>query len=99
MKSSWSLKCWLKDAGSSPALGANKFYWLMKNDIEIGAIIAMVLTDTPLGIQVGRRHLFIYPQTLGKMYLTAPLIKQLGIKDDNLKLNPLIEALLSLIHI
>lgn len=93
MKSSWSLKCWLKDAGSSPALGANKFYWLMKNDIEIGAIIAMVLTDTPLGIQVGRRHLFIYPQTLGKMYLTAPLIKQLGIKDDNLKLNPLIEAL------
>ena len=65
----------------------------MKNDIEIGAKIAMVLTDTPLGIQVGRRHLFIYPQTLGKMYLTAPLIKQLGIKDDNLKLNPLIEAL------
>ena len=75
MKSSWSLKCWLKDAGSSPVLGANKFYWLMKNDIEIGTKIAMVLTDTPIGIQVGRRHLFIYPQTLGKMYLTAPLIK------------------------
>ena len=59
----------------------------MKNDIEIGTKIAMVLTDTPLGIQVGRKTFcFIYPQTLGKMYLTAPLIKQLGIKDDNLKL-------------
>lgn len=69
-----------------------KLFRLM-NDIEIGTKIALVLTDTPLGVQIGRRHMFIYPQTLGKLYLTAPIVKQLGIKDENLKLQPLAEAL------
>ena len=63
------------------------------SDIEIGTKIAMVLTDMPLGIQIGRRHLFLYPQTLGKIYLTSQLIEALEINQENLKLNPLMEAL------
>lgn len=63
------------------------------NDIKIGTKIAMVLTDMPLGIEVGANHYYLYPQTLGKMYLTSQLIEKLEIDQENLKLNPFMEAL------
>lgn len=63
------------------------------NDIKIGAKVAIVLTDTPLGLQIGARHLFLYPQTLGKLYLTSQIIERLELNAENLKANSLMEAL------
>lgn len=63
------------------------------NDIKIGTKVAMVLTDMPLGIQVGKRHLFLYPQTLGRMYLTAQLIERLCVNQKNMRVAPFMEAI------
>lgn len=63
------------------------------SNIEIGTTVAMVLTDMPLGVQIGKRHLFLYPQSLGRLYLTSQIIESLEIDQDNLKTNALIEAL------
>ena len=62
------------------------------NDIKIGTKVAMVLTDMPLGIQVGKRHLLLYPQTLGRMYLTAQLIERLCVNQENMRIDPFMEA-------
>lgn len=53
----------------------------------------MVLTDMPLGVSVGKEHFFLYPQTLGRMYLTSQLIEKLEIDQENLKINSFMEAL------
>lgn len=53
----------------------------------------MVLTDMPLGVSVGKEHFYLYPQTLGRMYLTSQLIEQLEIDQENLKINSFMEAL------
>ncbi len=53
----------------------------------------MVLTDMPLGVSVGKEHFYLYPQTLGRMYLTSQLIDKLEISQDNLKINSFMEAL------
>lgn len=63
------------------------------SDIKIGTKIAMVLTDMPLGIEVGANHYYLYPQTLGKMYLTSPIVESLKISQENLKVNAFMEAL------
>lgn len=63
------------------------------NDIKTGTKIAMVLTDMPLGVSVGKEHFFLYPQTLGRMYLTSQLIEKLEIDQENLKINSFMEAL------
>ena len=63
------------------------------SDIKTGTKITMVLTDMPLGIQVGNKHYFLYPQTLGKIYLTSQIIDRLEINQDNLKVNAFMEAL------
>lgn len=63
------------------------------DDIKIGTKVTMVLTDTPLGVQIGTRHLFLYPHTLGKLYLTSQIIERLEIDQENLKTNALMEAL------
>ncbi len=63
------------------------------SDIKVGTKITMVLTDMPLGIQVGSKHYFLYPQTLGKIYLTSQIIERLEIDADNLKVNAFVEAL------
>lgn len=60
---------------------------------KIGTEIAMVLTDTPLLLDFGKKCFSIYPQTLGKMYLTSQIIEKLSISQENLKLNPFLEAL------
>jgi len=63
------------------------------SDIKIGTKIAMVLTDMPLGIEVGANHYYLYPQTLGKMYLTSPIVERLEINQENLKVSAFMEAL------
>lgn len=91
IKSSWSLKSWLKDAGSSPALGAN---YLNSSDMEeLGIIISNTLTDMPIGFDTEHTHVNIYPTTLGMMYLTSQLIDSLEIDKELLQVDPFLEAL------
>lgn len=63
------------------------------NDIKIGTKITMVLTDMPLGIEIAGSRYFLYPLTLGKMYLTSQIIDRLDINQENLKVNAFMEAL------
>lgn len=59
-----------------------------------GQDIATILADVPVTFRIGEsRRFFLYPQTLGRMYLTADLYESLGINKENLKLNPYLEAL------
>lgn len=63
------------------------------SDIKIGTKIAMVLTDMPLGVQIGTKHYFLYPQTLGKVYLTSQIVERLEVNQDYLKVNAFMEAI------
>lgn len=63
------------------------------NDVFTGATTAMVLTDMPLGVTIGRKHFQLFPQTLGRMYLTSQLIEKIEVNHDNLKANAFMEAL------
>lgn len=63
------------------------------DSINLGTQIAMVLTEAPLGITLGRKHFFLYPQTLGKMYLTSQIVETIGIDKENIKANAIMEAL------
>lgn len=63
------------------------------DNIKIGTKIAMVLTDTPIGIEIGDNHFNIYPQTIGRLYLVSQIIERLGINQENIKLNAYMEAL------
>lgn len=60
---------------------------------EVGSIIANVLTDIPIGFEVGSSHFDIYPTTLGKIYLTSQLLEGMEVNRDLLKENPFLEAL------
>lgn len=57
----------------------------------------MDLTDTiidrPHGFCVGDRHFYLYPVTLGKMYLLNRQIEALQINQNILRINPYIETL------
>ena len=61
----------------------------------------MDLTDEvierPHGFKVGRKQFYLYPPTLGKLYLQARLIESLQISQDNLKTNSYLETL-RLVH-
>lgn len=55
--------------------------------------IADAVIDRPKGFSVGRRHFYLYPLTIGKMYLTQRVMENLGVDYGNLKVNPYAEAL------
>lgn len=65
----------------------------MDDSIKIAQDIADTILDRPKGFSVGHRHFYLWPVTLGKMFLTQRIVEQLGIKAHNLKLNPYAEAL------
>lgn len=60
---------------------------------NISETIRKVLTDQVVSFTVKDTLYNIYPQTLGKMYLTAPLIESLGIDKQALSTNPFEEIL------
>ena len=60
---------------------------------DLGVIIANTLTDYPIGFTVGEEHFSLYPQTLGKMYLTAQIVDSLDIDKELLAKDPYIETL------
>ena len=55
--------------------------------------IADAITDRPKGFTIGRRHFCLYPLTLGKAYLTQRVYSMLGIDNENMNIQPMLEAL------
>ena len=61
---------------------------------ELGIIISNVLTDMPIGFEDEKgEHFCIYPNTLGKMYITSQLVDNLEIDKQLLQVDPFLEAL------
>lgn len=54
--------------------------------------LADTIIDRPHGFSVGSRHFYLYPVTLGKMYLLGRLIEQLEMQQEIIKVNPYLEA-------
>ena len=55
--------------------------------------IADAIMERPVGFSVGNRHFFIYPTTLGKLYLLSRLFDELDVNKDILYSNPYLEAI------
>lgn len=55
--------------------------------------IADTIIDRPKGFSVGRRHFYLYPVTLGKMYLQQRVVANLDLNTELLRVNPYAEAL------
>ena len=60
---------------------------------EIEYDLADVIIGRPHGFTVGRKHFYLYPVTLAKMFLLKRLMEDLGINEDQLRQNPFLEAL------
>ena len=55
--------------------------------------LADAIIEKPQWFSVGRRHFYLYPVTLGKMYLLQRLTSLLELKEENIKINPYLEVL------
>ncbi len=65
----------------------------MKNDKKnLDADIADIITDKPHGFSVANQHFYLYPVTLGKVYLLSGLLQELNIDEGILRINPYLEA-------
>ena len=65
----------------------------MKEEDILDIEIADTIMERAYPIKVGRKQFFIYPVTLGKMYLLQRLIQDLGINQENLKIDINLEML------
>lgn len=65
----------------------------MDKEKQLELDIADTIIDRPKGFSVGRRHFYLYPVTLGKMYLEKRIISNLNINIELLQANPYIESL------
>ena len=55
--------------------------------------VADAIMERPIGFSVGNRSFFIYPTTLGKMYLLSRQIEGLGIDRRIVSVNPYFESI------
>lgn len=60
---------------------------------EIEYDLADVIIGRPHGFTVGRKHFYLYPITLAKMFLLKRQIDSLGIDQSVLRINPILEAM------
>lgn len=65
----------------------------MDKDKQLELDIADTIIDRPKGFSVGRRHFYLYPLTLGRMYLQKRVIDNLELNRELLQINPYAEAL------
>ena len=65
----------------------------MDKEKQLELDIADTIIDRPKGFSVGRRHYYLYPITLGKLYLQKRVIDDLDINTELLQANPYVEAL------
>ncbi|MBQ8969163.1 MAG: hypothetical protein IJ064_05475 [Bacteroidaceae bacterium] len=61
------------------------------NDIEYN--LADIIIGRPYGFTVGRKHFYLYPITLAKMFLLKRLVDSLNIDQTILNANPYLEAM------
>ncbi|MSS16780.1 hypothetical protein [Sodaliphilus pleomorphus] len=59
--------------------------------------IADAIIERPQGFSVGNRHFYLYPVTLGKMYLLQRLMESLEVNRNVVMVNPYLEAI-RLVH-
>ena len=64
----------------------------MDKEKQLELDIADTIIDRPKGFSVGRRHFYLYPVSLGKMYLEKRIISNLNINIELLQANPYIES-------
>ena len=62
-------------------------------DESLSAEMADILLERPRVLTIGGERFFLYPMTLGKSHLTAPLLRQLPVNGELMRLNPYAEAL------
>ena len=62
-----------------------------KRHIEMD--VADAIMERPIGFSVGNRSFFIYPATLGKMYLISRQIDELSIDKEIININPYLESI------
>ena len=60
---------------------------------EIEYDLADVIIGRPHGFTVGRKHFYLYPITLAKMFLLKRQIESLAINNEVLTINPFLEAM------
>ncbi len=60
---------------------------------EIEYDLADVIIGRPHGFTVGRKHFYLYPITLAKLFLLKRQIDSLGIDQSVLRINPILEAM------
>ena len=60
---------------------------------EIEYDLADVVIGRPYGFTVGRKHFYLYPVTLAKMFLLKRQIESLEIDHSILRINPFLEAM------
>ena len=65
----------------------------MEEDKQIEIDLADAIIERVYPFTCGRKQFFIYPVTLGKMYLLQRLVEDLGINPDNLHINTNLEML------
>lgn len=65
----------------------------MDKDKQLELDIADTIIDRPKGFSVGSRHFYLYPVTLGKMYLQQRIIDNLDVNFKLLKISPYAEVL------
>lgn len=66
---------------------------MKKNDKEIESYLADTIMERPYGFSVGEQHFFLYPVTLGKMYLLQRQMENLDINEKSLRMNVSLEVL------
>lgn len=60
---------------------------------DIDEKIVDVITEVPYAFKIDDRQFYLYPQSLGKMYICSRIIESLGLNYNIIKLNPSLEAL------
>ena len=64
---------------------------------EIEYDLADVIIGRPHGLTVGRKHFYLYPITLAKMFLLKRQMESLAVNSEVLSVNPFLEAM-RLVH-
>lgn len=67
--------------------------FVMDEEKYLNMDIADAIIERPQGFSVGNRHFYLYPVTLGKMYLLQRLMDSLEVNTNIIAVNPYLEAI------
>lgn len=66
---------------------------MTENDKSVEMDVADAIMEKPIGFAIGSRSFFIYPPTLGKLYLIGRLLEALDINKEMIAVNAYLEAI------